>query len=180
VTQSQSSGRDRRVSHRSFVSYIDKSRRYYAAHGYEHPYRWAHYGDVPFTKPSKPMSECRVGIVTTSARVRDPEAVATTEDSGSTARKRAFAAPASPVPPAMFTNDLSWDKDATHTNDLGTFLPLEHLAGMQPEGVIGSASPRFYGIPTDYSQRRTRETDAPDIVSWCKDDGLDVAILVPL
>jgi len=80
----------------------------------------------------------------------------------------------------MFTNDLFWDKDATHTNDLGSFLPLEHLATMQSEGRIGSASPRFYGIPTDYSQRRTREVDAPEVVAWCQDDELDVVILVPL
>ena len=80
----------------------------------------------------------------------------------------------------MFTNDLSWDKVATHTDDLGTFLPLEHLSGMAAEGRIGSASPRYYGIPTDYSQRRTREVDAPEIVAWCQDDDLDVAILVPL
>ena len=47
-------------------------------------------------------------------------------------------------------------------------------------GVIGAVSSRFYGVPTDYSQRRTKEIDAPDVVQWCKEDGVDAVILVPL
>ena len=36
------------ISHRRSVSYIDKSRDYYQASGYERPYRWAHFEDVLF------------------------------------------------------------------------------------------------------------------------------------
>ena len=56
--------------HRSFVSYIDRSREYYAAQGYDQPYAWAHYDDVPFTPLEKPLSACRVGLVTTAGRDR--------------------------------------------------------------------------------------------------------------
>ena len=44
------------ISHRSYVSYIDKSREYYSAQGYERPYRWARYEDVPFSPLAKPLS----------------------------------------------------------------------------------------------------------------------------
>ena len=54
------------ISHRSYVSYIDKSREYYAASGYERPYRWARYDDVPFSPLTKPLSQCRLGVVTTA------------------------------------------------------------------------------------------------------------------
>ena len=53
-------------SHRSFVSYIDKSRVYYQAHGYDRPYRWPHYEDVPFCPLPNPLADCRVGVVTTA------------------------------------------------------------------------------------------------------------------
>jgi hypothetical protein len=36
------------ISHRSYVSYIDKSREYYGVSSYERPYRWAHFEDVLF------------------------------------------------------------------------------------------------------------------------------------
>jgi hypothetical protein len=34
-------------THRTCVSYIDKSREYYAARGYANPYRWACFDDAP-------------------------------------------------------------------------------------------------------------------------------------
>ena len=56
-------------SHRSFVSYIDRrSRAYYAAQGYDEPYRWAHFDEVPFTRLPKPLDECRIGIATSADR----------------------------------------------------------------------------------------------------------------
>lgn len=38
---------ERRRTGRSHVSYIDTSREYYAAHGYEQPYAWATNDDRP-------------------------------------------------------------------------------------------------------------------------------------
>ena len=69
----------------SHVRYIDKTRAYYRAEGYAKPYEWAHFDDIPFTpfaSVGKPLSRCRVGVVTTSEMARrdveagpdDPEA----------------------------------------------------------------------------------------------------------
>ena len=44
---------ERRRTHRSHMSYIDKSREYYQAQGFEQAYRWAAFDQVPFTRPSK-------------------------------------------------------------------------------------------------------------------------------
>ena len=48
-------------AYRVFVSYIDKSRDFYAAQGYERPYRWARNDEAPFTPLAKPLSESRIG-----------------------------------------------------------------------------------------------------------------------
>ena len=40
-------------THRSFVSYIDRSREYYAAQGYPKAYAWPRYDEVPFTPLEK-------------------------------------------------------------------------------------------------------------------------------
>ncbi|MFT7597485.1 MAG: hypothetical protein ACI8TP_000403 [Acidimicrobiales bacterium] len=48
--------------HRSFVSYIDKSREYYAASGYDKAYEWAYNDDAPFTPLLKPLSASKVGL----------------------------------------------------------------------------------------------------------------------
>ena len=39
----------KRRPYRSFLSYIDLSREYYAAHGYSKPYKWISNQNAPFT-----------------------------------------------------------------------------------------------------------------------------------
>ena len=50
----------------SYVRYIDKTRDYYLSQGYDKPCQWAHFEDVPFTALAKPLSKCRVTLVSTS------------------------------------------------------------------------------------------------------------------
>lgn len=46
------------------VDYIDVTRRTYDSLGYP-PYRWVHSeGAIPWTRPKRPLSECRVGFDT--------------------------------------------------------------------------------------------------------------------
>lgn len=161
---------DRPQTHRRVVSYIDKSREFYAAHGYSRPYEWASYERVPFTPWSEratDLADATIGVVTT------------TFPTVFTAPKQVYAQASSPIPDAMFTRDLSWHKEATHTEDVGTFLPLAALESLVADGVVGRVSSRFYGVPTEYSQRRTH-ADAKEIVGWAGADGVDAMLLVPL
>jgi hypothetical protein len=160
-------------AHRSFVSYIDKSREFYAANGYANPYTWAYdAGTPPFAELPGPLSTLRVGLLTTTYPMPAP--------GERLAAKSPYAQAVEPGPDAMFTDDLFWDKHATHTRDTESFLPISRLQEQVAAGRIGSLSPRFYGVPTDYSQRRTNEQDAPAILSMMREDAVDVAFLVPL
>jgi len=164
-----------RRAYRSFVSYIDRSRGYYAAQGYSQAYSWACHDDVPFTPLKKPLSQCRVGMVTTAGKI-DPQV----EREGRRDSRELYAMAANLAPTRMFTADLFWDKVATHTDDVDSFLPLNRLAEYAVSGRIGSVSPRFYGIPTDYSQGKTSLRDAPKILEWCLEDGVDAILLSAL
>jgi len=163
-------------AYRVFLSYIDKSREFYSAQGYERPYSWARNDESPFTPLSKPLAESRLGLVTTSLHLDLPDDT----DQEALPLASTFAAPLDPVPERLFTQNRSWDKDATHTNDLNSFFPIHHLQAAVGAGRIGSLSPRFYGIPTEYSQRRTHEADAPRLIELMREDNVDVAMLVPL
>jgi hypothetical protein len=167
---------DAGTTHRTTVSYIDRTREFYAAQGYERPYRWAHFRDVPFLRLPKPLAECRVTLVTTASPVRGQRP----RDGVLRGDKSVWSGPTAEPPERLYTDDLAWDKGATHTDDVESFLPLRQLAGFASEGRIGSVAPRFHGVPTDYSQRNTCEQDAPEILRRCTEDGVDVALLVPL
>jgi hypothetical protein len=85
-----------------------------------------------------------------------------------------------PAPKRMFTADLFWDKGATHTDDVDSFLPLSRLAELAAGGRTKSVAPRFYGVPTEYSQGKTSLRDAPKILEWSREDGVDALLLSAL
>lgn len=152
------------------VEYMARTREYYEAQGFERAYRWAQFDDVPFSVPTKRLEESRVVLISTAATYDRVESDPRFIDSGSSDR----------TPERLFANDLAWDKKATHLNDLGSFFPLELLNSLADEGKIGSVASRFHCIPTEYSQRRTIQVDAPELLSRCREDGVDVALLIPL
>lgn len=156
-------------THRRYVSYIDKSREYYLSKGYGNPYRWASHEETPFTTLAKSLSQVRLGLVTTAALNE--------EDSKS---RPLYAARTHPAPKSLYTYHMSWHKTATHTNDLDSFFPINRVNNYIQEGRIGSLSPRFYGLPTKYSQSQTRTVHAPAILDFCREDGVDAVLLSAL
>jgi len=166
----------RPITHRSAVSYIDRTREFYAAAGYEKPYRWAHYADAPFARLAKPLADSTVGLVTTATPVEGGSAT----DGVLRGERRVWAGPTATPPERLFTDHLAWDKQTTHTDDVDSFLPIRPLQHWADAGRIAAVAKRFYGVPTDYSQRRTREDDAPEILRLCREDGVDAVLLVPL
>jgi hypothetical protein len=167
---------DSPITHRSFVSYIDRTREYYAAQGYERPYRWAHHMAVPFAKLTKPLAESRVTVVTTASPFSGQDA----REGVLLGGKVVWSGETAVTPDRLYTDDLAWDKESTHTNDVESFLPLGSLRALVEEGRIGSLARRFHGVPTVYSQRCTLEQDAPEILARCREDEVDIALLVPL
>ncbi len=152
------------------VQYMERTRLYYEAQGFERAYQWACFDDVPFCQLKKPLAASRISVITTGARYDRKMSEPRIVDSGDV----------DALPARLFGDDLSWDKDATHLNDLGSYLPIRVLQELAEEGVVGSVASRYHCVPTEYSQRRTREADAPEILHRCREDQADIALLVPL
>jgi hypothetical protein len=160
-------------THRTFVSYIDKSRDYYQARGYANPYRWACFEDVPFTRLHRPLSQCVVTLITTANPVyRESDVVPPA--------RAVYAVPAADPPARLDTDGLFWDRKATHTDDLDSYLPVHRMQEFARDGRIGRLATRLHGVPTEYSQRKTMQVDAPELLRRCREDGVDAALLVPL
>lgn len=166
---------ERRRTHRSHVSYIDKSREYYAAHKYEKPYQWATNDDAPFAPLSKPLAECKVGVITTSYFLPDGFVYRVPSD-----MPRIPAVAERGQVGNLDNEHLSWAKDETHTDDPESYLPLARLDEMAEAGRIGSVSDRFYCLPTQFSHRQTQKRDAPQVIEWLEEDDVDVVVMVPL
>ena len=162
------------------LPYMQRTREYYLALGYGNPYRWAHYADVPFTPLAKPLAESRVTLITTAAPFQ-PDA----GDQGPGAKYNAAAkfytvySDVTDAMPDLRISHVGYDRKHTTATDPGTWFPLARLQAAVKAGRIGGLTPRFHGAPTNRSQRVTVETDAPELLRRCREDGADVAVLVP-
>lgn len=157
---------------RSHVRYIDKTREYYAAEGYGKPYEWAHFDAIPFTPLPRPLAQCRAGLVTTS------EMVVRDEPGGPDDLAREVYSLAADIPvERLVSRKAAYDRYATTLEDIDAHVPLTHLSECAAAGRIGSLAPRFHVVYTEYSQRKTMDVDAPEILRRCLADGVEVAVL---
>lgn len=160
------------------VRYIDKTRDYYLSQGYDKPYQWAHFDEVPFTPLPKPLSQCRVTLVSTSEiSIRGHHAEDETQMGivGGT-----YTIPSDLPASELYSPSRSFDQAATTLEDVDAFFPTTRLREAVERGRIGGLTARFHGVFNAYSQRRTRERDAPIVLERCREDGADVAVLVPV
>ena len=154
------------------VPYMERTRLYYRALGYDNDYVWAHHDNAPFSRLAKPLNRSTVALVTTAG----PPDRSNRDGSN---RKQVWSGEVND-PPTKFDTDLAWDKEATHTDDRETFLPIDAMKRLVAAGFVGSLAPRFHGVPTDYSHRKTSEHDAPEILRRLREDGVDAVLLAAL
>jgi hypothetical protein len=155
------------------VRYIDKTRAYYHSEGYTTPYQWAHFDAISFSPLAKPLAACRIGLVTTSEMaLRDeqpPPGINLARDVYSLATD---------VPAERYVSrKTAYDRYATTLEDIDAHVPLTHLGDAVDAGRLGSMAPRFHVVYVEYSQQKTMDVDAPDILRRFREDGVDVAAL---
>lgn len=161
------------------IPYLERIRTYYQALGYGAPYVWAHYDEVPFYRLDKPLSHCRVALITTAAPFQPEKG-----DQGPRAPYNASAKFFSVYSgDAALDHDLrishvAIDRDHTTAEDAGSYFPLPALREAANNGRIGAVTARFHGAPTNRSQQTTLDVDCPELVARCKADGADAAVLV--
>ncbi|MCE7505901.1 reductase [Polynucleobacter sp. IMCC30063] len=162
------------------VSYMQRTRSYYLGLGYENPYVWAHYLTVPFSPLKKPLRESTLALITTAAPYQ--------ADKGNQGPGSAYNALAKFYEvysgPTTIDSDLrishvGVDRKNADMAEMNAWFPLAAARRAVASMRLGALSPRFYGLPSNRSQRHTLEVDAPAIASLCKADGVDVAILIP-
>lgn len=162
------------------VPYMKRTRDWYMALGYNNPYRYAHYIDVPFAPLKKPLQESTVTVLTTAAPYQP--------DKGPQGPGAPYNAAAKFYVP--YTMDTAMDHDVrvshvgidrkhTSMEDSNSWFPLPLMRKLATQGRIGKLAKHFHGVPTNRSQRHTIEVDIPMIIERCKADGVDVAILIP-
>ncbi|HUS98090.1 MAG TPA: glycine reductase [Hyphomicrobiaceae bacterium] len=165
--------------HDTFVPYMHRTRTYYQALGYERPYRWAQYVDVPFTPLKKPLSDSRVAMISTAAPYQPDKGDQGPGAPYNSAAKffRMYALPFDPKPDLRISH-VGIDRANTTAEDDRSWFPHHQLKRLVSEGRIGSLTDRVYGAPTNRSHKVTITQDCPEMLDRIRRDEADVAVLL--
>jgi len=161
------------------VRYMNRIRDYYLSQGYEKPYNWAHFEDVPFANLEKPLSESTVTLFSTSdvsIRRKDGDALPAAE----TTVGEVYSVPWNTPTEELYSRQESFDRYATSLDDIDSYLPLNRLREFVQAGRIGGVTRSFHNINRGYSQKLMMEASAPAALAKCREEGADVAILTPV
>src|SRR5262249_16023327 len=165
--------------HDAPIPYMQRIRDYYLALGYETPYRWAHYAEVPFQPLTEPLGACRVALITTAAPYQPGKGEQGPGAPYNAAAKfyRVCSRDSGPEHDLAISH-VAIDRAHTTAEDSNTWFPLPQLRRCAAAGRIGEVAPRFHGAPTNRSHRTTLEQDCPELLARCRADGADIAVLV--
>ncbi len=128
----------------------------------------------PFVRPKKPLSECRLALVTTGGVHLPDQARFDIDDPAGDCSYREIPAGAT---------DLTW----THAyyrpdegTDLDAVFPLWTLRTLVEEGVVGELGPRHFSfMGAIHDQAPLTEETAPEVAGKLAADGVDAVLLTP-
>ena len=158
------------------VSYIANITERYNSLGYK-PYRWFHAEEPPaFTPLKKPLSESRVGMISTSGAYVVGQVAYFYKDDTSV-REIPKHTPSEQIHFSHITENYL----VNPRKDPNCIFPIDALREAENEGVIGELAPSFFSCMGGvYSQRRVREETIPDLRAKFQAQAVDTVLLVPM
>jgi D-proline reductase (dithiol) PrdB len=143
-------------------------------------YPWRRINPVPWTPLDKPLEECRLALVSTAGLVLpDQERFDASVKGGDTSFR---VIPGTVDVTTLIDTHRSDSFDHTGLRqDQNLALPLDRLRELESSGEIGSLGPRhlsFMGSIT--APGRLIRRTGPQAAQYLVDDGVDIALLVPV
>lgn len=139
-------------------------------------YPWVKCGPPPFTPLKKPLSRCRVGLVTTAGLFLEGQEPFQTAWEGDFSYREL---PRDVNPDKIMIKHMAYDPKYAK-EDLNVVFPLEIFKNLEKEGKIGSLSSAFYsfmGMITNLSRLRPA---IAEVTNKMLADGVDACFLFPV
>lgn len=134
---------------------------------------------IPWTKPQKPLSACKLAVVTTSGVHHSEQQPFDMQDSEGDPSFRVITG-ATIGSDYRITHDYYDHSDAE--KDLNIIMPLDRLQELQQEGIIGSLAETHYSFMGHIDGRHIATLigqSAKQVVERLRQDNVDVVLLTP-
>ena len=139
-------------------------------------YRGKRYDTTPNTPLKKPLTECKVALITTAGFYINGQQPYVNNDCSYRE-----------IPNSIDTQELkighksvAYDKSDTKT-DANLVFPLDRFRELENDGKIGSLNHRHFSFMGSISKpKRLIQETAPEVSKMLKDDDVEVAFLTPV
>ena len=135
--------------------------------------------DTPWVTPSKPLSQCKVALVTTAGLHLRADQPFNRDDPGGESAYRVIPSDCNPADVVQSHFSIGFDHTGIY-RDLNVTFPVDRLRELAERGEIGSLSANYYsfmGALRDPSRVIT-ET-GPEVARQLVAEGVDVVLLTP-
>ena len=158
------------------IEYITNITDRYNSLGYK-PYRWYHADEPPaFTPLKKPLSESRVGLISTSGAYVVGQIAYFYKDDTSI-REIPKDTPTEQIHFSHITENYL----VNPRKDPNCIFPIDALRDAEQDGTIGELAPELFSCMGGvYSQRRVREETIPELRARFQAQAVDTVLLVPM
>lgn len=158
------------------VEYMKSIAERYSKLGYP-VYQWYHAEEAPpFAALKKPLSDSRIGVLSTSGAYVVGQKAYYYKDDASTR-----AIPKDTPKEQIHFSHITENYLAGPRRDPGCMVPTEALRKLQAEGAIGEVADEIFSCMGGiYSQRRVREELAPALLEAYRAQKIDAAFLIPM
>ena len=143
-------------------------------------YPWRRLGEIAPAHRAKPLTDCRVALVSSAGLVAPGQEPYDAEVKEGDWSWRSIPAGIDVQSLTEHHRSDSWDHTGVET-DRNMGMPLDRLHELSADGVIGDMAPRHISIMGSITApgRFTRKT-VPEIVEALIGDEVDVALMVPV
>lgn len=158
------------------VEYMKAIAERYGRLGYK-PYQWYEAEDAPSFAPlDKPLSECRIGVLSTAGAYVMGQVAYYYKDDTSTR-----AMPKDTPKDRIHFSHITENYLENPRRDPACMVPTEALARLEAEGAVGAVADEIFSCMGGiYSQRRVREELAPALLDAYRAQNVDAVFLIPM
>ena len=139
-------------------------------------------GDIPFVafeKLGKPLSECRVALITTGGIHLPDQAPFDMDNPDGDATYREISGD---VDLSRITITHKYYDHSDADKDLNVIFPLQHFRDLVDKGIVGDVAPRHFGFMGHIDAEQVpilNEQTVPEVAAKLREDGIDFAFLTP-
>jgi D-proline reductase (dithiol) PrdB len=158
------------------IAYVARLNESYRSQGFP-PYKWTINESAPITPLKKPLTSCRVAMLT-SGGVSRKDASPFNPQARNDLRLDTIDKETSPQ---FFAINDDYYNHSDADRDINCIFPIERLRDLASEGVIGEVGPHHYSgfMGRIYTRGAVVNEAAPALVRRLRNERVDVFVLVP-